>query len=105
MCSVYFDTPDEKLAKAGFSLRVRKSDQGYTQTVKWTDKKTPGIFNRQEFEISVRGFQPDLATLRGIIPPGHSKAIAKSLRRAFRVDVCRSEWTLAERKQWPSCDA
>jgi len=60
--AVYYDTPDRILCTHGLSLRVRRSDSGYVQTVK--RRPVQGRpFARGEWESPVRGSAPDLALL------------------------------------------
>lgn len=56
LSSVYFDTPDQLLRKAGFVLRVRSHDGSYVQTAK---SAGDGLFERSEWEQPVAGPEPD----------------------------------------------
>jgi triphosphatase len=60
--AVYYDTPDRSLYCHGLSLRVRHNGNGYVQTL----KRSPSHgrpFARREWETSVEGVTPDLASL------------------------------------------
>jgi triphosphatase len=60
--AVYYDTPDCSLQSHGLSLRVRRSGEGYVQTL----KRGPvhgRPFTRGEWEMPVAGVAPDLALL------------------------------------------
>lgn len=57
LTSVYFDTPDHRLHEAGVSLRVRRADGGFVQTIKW--RGSSGLFEREELEIEVAGEHPE----------------------------------------------
>src|ERR1700741_3646089 len=84
LISVYFDTPDLRLQKAGASLRVRESKGERVQTLKRGD----GLA-RQEFESPISGDAPDptLDPLPELLPDG-----AKcELRPAFHVRVTRRQ--------------
>src|SRR5258706_12213497 len=60
--AIYYDTPELVLAKAGFSLRVRKNGHGYIQTVKDEDFGALAS-QRHEYECKVPSLQPDLACI------------------------------------------
>lgn len=60
--SVYYDTPDLKLRKSGFSLRVRSIDNRFVQTLK-SMEGSAGLFQRGEWECEIGGPVPDLAWL------------------------------------------
>ena len=60
--AVYYDTPDRTLFRHGLSLRIRRSGNGYVQTL----KRAPvhgQPFVRGEWEASMDGAAPDLALL------------------------------------------
>jgi inorganic triphosphatase YgiF len=60
--SIYYDTPELSLAKAGLSLRVRKTAEGYVQTVK--DESTGSLLSqRPEYECRLASPHPDLARI------------------------------------------
>lgn len=69
LVTTYFDTPDHRLATAGFTLRVRRTDSGAVQTVKAeggdpaADDRGPAR-RRAEWEWPVAGDHPDLSLLR-----------------------------------------
>jgi inorganic triphosphatase YgiF len=84
LISVYFDTPDLDLQKAGASLRVRESKGQRVQTLKRGD----GLA-REEHEATIAGDAPDpsLGPLPDLLPEG-----AKTeLRPAFHVRVTRRQ--------------
>jgi inorganic triphosphatase YgiF len=84
LISVYFDTPDRALQKAGASLRVRESKGSRVQTL----KRGEG-FSREEHEAPIAGFAPDpsLGPLKRLLPQG------ESLKAAFNVRVNRRQRT------------
>jgi inorganic triphosphatase YgiF len=63
LISVYYDTPGRKFRKAGFTLRVRSTPEGYIQTVK-TLETSAGFFNRGEWEAPVSTIHPDAVMLK-----------------------------------------
>jgi inorganic triphosphatase YgiF len=82
LISVYFDTPDQDLQKAGASLRVRESRGQRIQTLKRGD----GLA-REEHEAPILGDAPDpsLGPLPDLLPRG------TELRPAFHVRVTRRQ--------------
>jgi inorganic triphosphatase YgiF len=84
LISVYFDTPDLTLQKAGVSLRVRESKGRRVQTLKRGD----GLA-REEHEVEVLGDRPNpaLGPLRELLPDDEAAA----LRPAFNVRITRRQ--------------
>src|SRR6476661_3549557 len=64
LVSVYFDTPDWRLRKAGFTLRVRRDGRRRLQTVKQEGERA-ALLSRAEWEQPIRGERPDLTAARG----------------------------------------
>lgn len=62
LLAIYFDTPDRRLADAGFGLRVRRSGRGRIQTLKAAAVVEGG---RAEWEWLVEADAPDAALLAG----------------------------------------
>jgi inorganic triphosphatase YgiF len=88
LISVYFDTPDLALQKAGASLRVREHKGQRIQTL----KRGQGLV-REEHEAPIEGLAPDpaLEPLPKLLPQG------ASLRPAFNVRVSRRQRTFRYR--------
>jgi triphosphatase len=84
LISVYFDTPDLDLQKAGASLRVRESKGQRVQTLKRGD----GLA-REEHETAIAGDAPDpsLGPLPQLLPAG----ARGELKPAFHVRVTRRQ--------------
>ena len=84
LISVYFDTPDLTLQKAGASLRVREHKGQRIQTL----KRGQGLV-REEHESPIEGLAPDpaLEPLPSLLPDG------ATLRPAFNVRVSRRQRT------------
>ncbi|CAA7627983.1 conserved hypothetical protein [Candidatus Terasakiella magnetica] len=61
--SIYFDTPDFALGALGLSLRLRRTDSGFVQTVKTAGTTTSGLFVRNEWEAPVKSECLDRAHL------------------------------------------
>lgn len=92
--SVYFDTPDGKLAERGMSLRIRKDGKRRIQTVKADGGTAAGLFARREWEMPVRGSVPVLDD-RTPVAVLLGDAVGQ-VAPAFEVDVERTRWILAE---------
>src|SRR6476469_5434216 len=72
--TIYFDTPDEALARSGLSLRVRCTDGRHIQTVK-ASRANGAAADRDEFEWPIEASEPDLRLVAGTklaerLPPG-----------------------------------
>ena len=90
LVSVYFDTDDQQLRRKGLSLRVRRVDGRYLQTVKESENPTVGLFRRNEWECDIDGKQPDLDAARGTaLDPLLSKKLRRNLRPVFETKVRR----------------
>lgn len=95
--AIYYDTSAGKLARAGVSLRVRRSAGRWIQTVKRT-LPGEGLLQRGEWEWEVADEQPDVAKLGelsfdldGTIPK-----LARKLEPVLRTEIQRTSW-LVER--------
>jgi inorganic triphosphatase YgiF len=96
--TVYFDTPKGKLWKAGVTLRVRGSGDGFVQTVKADGGVGAGLFDRAEWEQPIAGEEPDLALIAGTAaePLLRKDNVRDSLRPVFGTMVERQRWIVAE---------
>ncbi len=68
--SIYFDTPDHNLAKAGLTLRIRRSGRKRIQTVKADGASSAGLFARPEWERPVPDDTPvidDTTPIRSLL--------------------------------------
>ena len=83
--SVYFDTPNAKLRRHGWVLRVRQADGRFTQTVKRSGAPIP--LERDEWEEEVEELKPDLKAI-GRTPLGH---LLKGRQFRHLAAVCRSD--------------
>ncbi len=76
LVSVYFDTPDHALARAGIALRLRKVGRAWVQTVKFgKDGAGAGLFSRREIDLPAPGGR---LALDGPDPEGMFGAIRKA---------------------------
>lgn len=65
LVSVYYDTPDAVLARAGVALRVREARGRWVQTVKGGGASAAGLHLRDELEWRLASPEPDPALLTG----------------------------------------
>jgi len=74
--TVYFDTPDHDLHAAGVSLRLRRQDGGWQQTVKVDQHVEGGLSNPIELQTFIEEERPDI-----------TKIADKKVRRAVQKAV------------------
>lgn len=67
MEAVYYDTPDRRLSKRKVAYRVRKENDEYVATVKWSSCGKGGLSVRNECNIEVGSEIPDLTVFRSDI--------------------------------------
>jgi inorganic triphosphatase YgiF len=97
--SVYYDTPDSRLRKNGYVLRVRSIGERFVQTLKSFDSGA-GFFNRSEWECEIGGPEPDLEWLAntpvGMLQIGRVDPVMRSDvdRTIYRVDQAGNELEL-----------
>jgi len=92
--SYYFDTPDHALARAGLSLRIRKSGDKRVQTIKAAGVSTSGLFARSEWERSVLDDSPVLDATTAL-PPGLNDRL-DALAPMFEAEIDRRSWLIVE---------
>ncbi|TDH38783.1 CYTH and CHAD domain-containing protein [Pseudohoeflea suaedae] len=61
--SIYYDTPDKRLRKAGISLRIRRDGDRWLQTVKYKRRLNAGLSRAEEFEVEVPGKTVELLAI------------------------------------------
>jgi inorganic triphosphatase YgiF len=61
LVSIYFDTPDQVLARAGIALRLRRERRRWVQTVKLGGAGQGGMFSNVEIDFPAPGGQLDLS--------------------------------------------
>ena len=93
--SVYFDTPEHDLAKAGLTLRVRRSGDSVVQTVK-TRSNSVGLFHRDEWEMPVGTMKPDLNGLDREVADRLPTSTRTKLDPIASISIDRTDWTIAD---------
>ena len=63
--SVYYDTPDLDLWRAGVTLRLRRTSGRWVQTVKGGGMVAAGLHQRHEFETGITAPVPDFSAIGG----------------------------------------
>jgi inorganic triphosphatase YgiF len=92
--SVYFDTDDYTLRKAGFTLRVRRDGRRSLQTVK-QEGPHAALLARNEWEKPIRGPGPDLDAARETaLKPLLGKKLARKLKPMFETSVRRTVYPM-----------
>lgn len=94
MRAIYFDTPDRRLAKLGYSVRIRQEGHRRVQTIKCTGGPGTGPFARQEWEQPARGRAP-------LIEADHPLGVAlgedaAGLTPSFEIRTDRSAWHILD---------
>ncbi len=94
LLSIYFDTAEGALRKAGFTLRVRRAGDRFIQTVKQGGGGAAGLFDRPEWEQEVGGPEPDLDLAAETTPIGEAlnRKVRRKLQPLVRSDMCRTTW-------------
>lgn len=99
--SLYYDTADGAVRRAGFSLRVRRSGQRYVQTIKRLNGRTAGLFVRQEWESEVPSFALDRRALDATpLKRRLSGAAASDLVPLVRARLKRTAWQVRHERSW-----
>jgi inorganic triphosphatase YgiF len=95
--SLYFDTADGALRRAGISLRVRRSGGRNVQTAKRKKGNAAGLFVREEWEAEVARFGLDLDAFRpGRVRRLLGKVDRDALKPVVRTRFTRTSWQIAK---------
>ena len=95
--SIYYDTPEGHVRKAGFSLRVRRKGRRYVQTLKEGGGDAGGFSARGEWERRIDGPELDLGALADtpLAPLLTRKKVRDRLEIASETRVHRTTWQIA----------
>ena len=94
LVSVYFDTPELDLHKAGYSLRVRHIGKRRIQTIKAVGAQAAGLFVRPEWETEIKSDTPLLDSKSGPLLQLVGPDILARIERCFVTDVNRTKYEL-----------
>jgi triphosphatase len=95
LVSIYFDTADFALRKAGVYLRVRDTGTGYVQTVKSMRSEAEPM-ERLEWERQITSSRPELEHAEGTaLAPRLTPEVRASLRQLFATVVERRTYLVA----------
>lgn len=92
--ATYFDTPDHRLANAGFSVRIRKSGSKRLQTIKRDAGSAAGLFVRQEWECEAKGDRPIFDAMMPIATLVGSGSGNTAIVPLFSIANERQSWML-----------
>jgi triphosphatase len=96
LSTIYFDTPDQALARRGIVLRIRSLGRRYIQTIKLPSEGMGGLQVLREIETPVAGDRPELdriadLRLRRLFA---DRAITRRLMPLFVTEFRRTAWQL-----------
>jgi len=96
--NVYFDTPDLDLASDKVALRLRRTPDGWLQTLKTAGHAKDGLHARGEWELPVKDDALDLPALLATCDDAEAVRSltehAPRLASVFRTDFERTTWDL-----------
>jgi inorganic triphosphatase YgiF len=93
--SVYFDTEDDDLARAGVALRVRRDKRAFIIGLKRAADANRGVFERDELEAPAPSGEPEPALLGDAAARDIAKIVGgKALVRKFGSDIRRATRTV-----------
>ncbi|MDR3514728.1 MAG: CHAD domain-containing protein [Azospirillaceae bacterium] len=84
--SIYFDTADFRLRDRAITLRIRRRDDSFIQTLKTASRVAGPLAHRGEWESVVSSDRPDLAAL----PDGEARSLLGVITEAELVPVFES---------------
>ena len=98
LANVYYDTPDQALARNRAALRVRRQGSQWLQTLKTAAVSTSGLSARHEWEVPL---QNDALSVDAFVANNAAEAAdyvrphAAALAPLFRTDFTRRLWHVA----------
>ncbi|MDX6752074.1 CHAD domain-containing protein [Geminicoccaceae bacterium 1502E] len=97
LSSIYYDTPDHRLAARGIALRVRKTGRRHVQTLKGEPAASGAAADRPEWEVPVSSEKPDLDLLpepaRALAGLVDGQELVPLFATRFRRERMLVEWT------------
>jgi inorganic triphosphatase YgiF len=98
--SVYYDTPELDLWRAGVSLRLRRAGKDWTQTVNCGGGVVSALHQRQEFESRIKTPFPDFTVLAQQDVAAHFAAVSlrTRLKPVFVAEITRTSTLLRPKK-------
>lgn len=97
--NLYFDTPSLALTHAKMALRLRKTPDGWLQTLKTAGTAAGGLHNRHEWETPVTGPALELDVLAAACDDEAACAtlrdVASELSALFRTTFVRRLWRVS----------
>ena len=98
LANIYFDTPSFALAGAKIALRLRKTPDGWLQTLKAAGTATGGLHSRHEWETAVAADALEFDALAAACDDEAAlaalRAAAPALGERFRTTFVRRLWCL-----------
>ncbi|MEO1721473.1 MAG: CYTH and CHAD domain-containing protein [Pseudomonadota bacterium] len=96
LSTVYLDTAEGGLAKAGIALRLRREGRSWTQTVKAGRSMRAGLSETREVDTPSEGGRVDIAAIPDAAVRGAVEAAAGGLPLApvFETPMRRSTWVI-----------
>ncbi|MCR9256106.1 MAG: CYTH and CHAD domain-containing protein [Alphaproteobacteria bacterium] len=89
--SIYLDSPDRSLERAGIAFRVRKAGAKWIQTLKTDADPSVGLFQRTELEAEIPTDRPEIHRIsNAVLRAKVEKAAASGLVPMVETDVRRT---------------
>ncbi|SDY80943.1 CYTH and CHAD domain-containing protein [Tindallia californiensis] len=89
--SVYYDTKEKDLLRAGLAFRMRQEQGGWTATVKGMGSVKAGLHQRQEWNVTVKDEAPSIQIFSDI--PELKKEMQKITKEEKLIPILRTSFT------------
>ncbi|MCK0746301.1 CYTH domain-containing protein [Chromohalobacter nigrandesensis] len=96
LANTYYDTPERALERARIALRIRRTPDGYLQTLKTAGSGQGGLHARGEWEWPIDGDELDIDGIRQHAPDTIDEADLDRLAPRFTTDFTRERWEVTE---------
>ncbi|QEA37911.1 CYTH domain-containing protein [Pistricoccus aurantiacus] len=97
--NTYYDTPQGHLEKARMALRLRRTEDGWLQTLKTAGRENGGLSQRDEWEWPVVSNRLDLRELAALPPmQGWAPETLAALAPRFSTDFQRTRWLVEQQE-------